>query len=60
MRPRGRLLSQAAMRPVPGLVIFTMAILIALPIRQYAPGSGRSHYGAGNGTAPVFLLEIGG
>ncbi|TQN59960.1 exopolysaccharide biosynthesis protein, partial [Agrobacterium tumefaciens] len=32
MRPRGRLLSQAAMRPVLGLVILTMAILIALPI----------------------------
>ena len=32
MRPRGRLLSQVAMRPVLGVVILTMAILIALPI----------------------------
>ncbi|MBY3465764.1 exopolysaccharide biosynthesis protein [Rhizobium laguerreae] len=32
MRPRGRLLSLAGMKPVLGLVIFVMAVLIALPI----------------------------
>ncbi|QCL97643.1 exopolysaccharide biosynthesis protein (plasmid) [Agrobacterium tumefaciens] len=32
MRPRGGLLSQAVMRPVIGLAIFMMAILISLPI----------------------------
>ncbi len=32
MRPRGKLLSQVLMKPVLGLVIFMMAVLIALPI----------------------------